>query len=152
MFASRITKNVDIQDGDVVVVVTVQKLSARSLQKAREARSAAQLYSLRGASKDMLQMFRSPELDAAAEKIASRRAAEANDPEARARARYEQFDREAVLNAGIVRWSCEDRIRLSPEAVSDLDEDSSEKLCREILDLSLPPLDPAVTEAELGKG
>jgi len=148
MFASRITKNVDVQDGDGVVIVTVQKLSGRSLQKAREQRSAAQLASLRGASKDMLAMFRSPELDVLAAQVKR----QTEDAQARAQARYNEFDREAVLNAGIVRWSCEDRIKLSPEAVADLDEDTAQKLHAEILDLSLPPLDPAVLEAELGKG
>lgn len=151
MFASRITKNVEIQDGDDVVIVTVQKLSGRSLQKAKEAKSAAQLSALRGASKEMLAMFRSPELEAAAAQIAAKRGAEASDSKAREQARYDQFDRECVLNAGIVRWSCEDKIKLSPEAIGDLDEDAAQRLHAEILTLSLPPLDPSAIEAELGK-
>ena len=152
MFASRITKDVDIQDGDSVVVVTIQKLSGRSLQKAREARSAAQLSALRGASKDMLQVFRSSELDQAAEQLAAKRAREANDPEVRRLARYNDFDRECILNAGLVRWSCQDKVALSSESIADLDEDTAQRLHTAILDLSLLPLDPAMAEAELGKG
>ena len=150
MFASRITKDVDIQDGAAIVVVTVQKLSGRSLQAARDARSQAQLGSLRGASREMLEMIRSPQLDAAAEKLAAQRKSEATDPDAQRKARYNDYDREHVLLAGIVRWSA--KPDKSPEAIADLDEDVSQKLHEAILDLSLPSLDPAKVEAEVGKG
>lgn len=149
MFASRITKDIDIQDGDSVVVVHVQKLSGRALQNARDARSTAQLAALRGASKDMLAMIRSPELDAAAEAVAAKRKAEAADPKLRTKARYGEYDRWTVLTAGIVRWSADVPL---PAGVDDLDEPAAQTLHEAILDLSLPPLDPAVIEAELGKG
>lgn len=152
MFASRITKDVQCDDGDTAVIVTIQKLSGRSLEKARDARSAAQIASLRTASKDLLQVMRSDQLEVAAEQLAARRAKEAADPKAKAKARYEAYDREHVLNAGIVRWSCELRKKLSPEAIGDLDEESAQKLHEAILDLSLPPLDPVVAEVEEGKG
>lgn len=149
MFASRITRDVDVQDGESVVVVTVQKLSGNALQDAREARGAAQLASLRGASKELLQVFRSSDLDAAAEKLAAQRRAEAADIVVRARARYAEYDRGTVLKAGIVRWSVGE---VTHERVADLDEEASQKLHEAILDLSLPSLDPAVGEAESGKG
>jgi hypothetical protein len=152
MFASRITKDVQCDDGDNAVIVTIQKLSGRSLEKARDARSAAQIASLRTASKDLLQVMRSDQLEVAAEQLAARRAKEMTDAKAKAKARYDSFDREHVLNAGVVRWSCESIKKLSPESIGDLDEESAQKLHEAILDLSLPPLDPVLAEAEEGKG
>ncbi len=152
MFASRITQNVQCDDGEHVVTVTVQKLSGRSLEKARDARSAAQIASLRSASKDLLQVMRSDQIEAAAQQLAEKRKKEAADPKLRAKARYDAHDREHVLNAGIVRWSCEADKPLSSETIADLDEESAQKLHEAILDLSLPPLDPVDAEAIEGKG
>jgi hypothetical protein len=146
MFASRVTKDVQVES----VVVTIQKLSGRSLDKAKDARSAAQLGSLRAASKDLLQVMKSDQVEAAAEKLAAQRAKEVTDLKAKARARFDAYDREHVLVAGIVRWSCEAETRLSPEAVGDLDEETAQLLHEEILTLSLPPVDP-VEAAALGK-
>jgi hypothetical protein len=146
MFASRVTKDVQVED----VVVTIQKLSGRSLDKAKDARSAAQLGSLRAASKDLLQVMKSDQVEAAAEKLAAQRAKEATDLKAKARARFDAYDREHVLLAGIVRWSCEATVRFCPDAVADLDEESAQLLHEEILTLSLPPVDP-VEAAALGK-
>jgi len=149
MFASRVTRDVEVQDADGVVIVTVRKLSARSLEKAREVRSAQQLGSLKNASKELLLVMRSGEVEAAAAQLAARREAEAKDLKVRARSRYDAHDRESVLNAGIVRWSCQEPV--SPDNISDLDEGAAQQLHEAILDLSLPPLDPAEAEAAEGK-
>ena len=146
MFASRVTKDVQVEDA----VVTIQKLSGRSLDRAKDARSAAQLGSLRAASRDLLQVMKSDQVEAAAEKLAAQRAKEQADPKAKAQARFEAYDREHVLLAGIVRWSCEAAVHLSPESIGDLDEQAAQQLHEEILTLSLPPVDPVEAEA-LGK-
>lgn len=147
MFASRITRDVEVGDG---AVVTIRKLSGRSLEKAREAKSAQQLGSLRNASKELLQAMRSSEIDAAAAQLAARREAEAGDAKLRAKARYDAHDREAVLNAGIVRWSAQEPV--NPDNIMDLEEGIAQRLHEAILDLSLPPLEPSVAEALEGKG
>jgi hypothetical protein len=157
MFASRVTRDVEVEgEGGAAVFVTVQKLSARSLEKAREAKSAAQLASLRAASKDMLQVWRSAEVEEAAKRLAEKRAQEVADPKARAKARYDAHDREHVLLAGVVRWTAKapngEPIPVAPEHLLDLDEATAQTLHEAILDLSLPPLDPADAEAVLAKG
>lgn len=149
MFASRITKDVEAHDGDTLVTVTIQKLSGRSLRKAQEAAQAAALLSMRAASKDMLQVWNSKEVEAAADKLAEQRKREAADPKARAKARYAAYDRDAILLAGIVRWTANKPVA---EGLEDLDEETSQKLHEAILDLSLPPLDPVEAEAQLAKG
>ena len=148
MFASRVTKDVEVKDGAAVTLVTIRKLSGRSLEKAREAKAAAQLASLRNASKDLLQAMRSSELDAAAAQLAAKREAESKDPKAQAKARYDAHDRETVLNAGIWRWSCPEPV--NPDNIADLDEAIAQQLHEAILDLSLPGLD--VAEIAEGKG
>jgi len=150
MFASRVTKEVEVDDGESLVKVTIQKLSARALDKAREAKSIAQLTAMRPASKDMWQGMRSAEMDRLADELKEKRANEAADPKARARARYDLHDREHVLQAGIVRWTSV--TLLSEKALDDLDEATAQKLHEAILDLSLPPLDPVEAEAVLAKG
>jgi xanthine dehydrogenase iron-sulfur cluster and FAD-binding subunit A len=147
MFASRIQDNVEVKGG---TIVTVRKLSGRSLEKAREAKSSSQLASLSNASGELIRAMRSDAIERAAAQLAAKREAEANDPKARAKARYDAHDREVVLNAGIVRWSCEEKV--NPDNIADLDEDVAQQLHEAILDLSLPSLDPVEAEAVEGKG
>jgi len=154
MFASRVTKEVEVEDDGKPVVVTIQKLSARSLEKAREAKSAAQLAAMRAGGKEMWSGLRSAEVDAVAEKIAEKRAKQATDLKAQRQARYDAHDRDHILRAGIVRWTAERRLKDpddEQDAIGDLDEQTAQKLHEAILDLSLPPLDPVEAEATLAK-
>ena len=150
MFASRVTKDVDVEDGESVTKVTIQKLSARSLEKAREVKSAAQLTAMRPASKDMWEGLRSAEVEKLAGELAEKRSKEAADPKARAKVRYDAHDQAHILRAGIVRWTS--TVPLDEKALEDLDEATAEKLHEAILDLSLPALDPVEAEATLAKG
>src|SRR3990167_5274780 len=82
MFASRKTDDVTVQDESGEVVVTVQKLSGRSLEKAREAKQIAQAPPIRAYGGDIMRALRSDALEEAAASLAAKRA----DPEARKRA------------------------------------------------------------------
>lgn len=149
MFASRTTKTIEVQDDDGrPIQVTLQKLSARSLEKAREAKSIAQLTAMRPASKDMWAGIREGEaqLEDLKKEIREKKT---DDPKARAKARYDSYDREHVIRAGVVRWTA--ARTFDDGAIGDLDEDTADKLHAAILDLSLPPLDPVEAEAALAK-
>ena len=139
MFASQITKEV-VLDGDERV--TVRKLSALTLDRARAARQADQAKTLRNYGGELLKAIRSESLDDVAEAVAARRA----DPAARRKAHYDEFDRETVLNAGIVSWTADRKV--NPESIGDLDEPSAQKLHEEIVDLSNPFDADAAREAE----
>jgi len=141
MFAKNITKTVDILDDDgkkVVGTVTIRKLSARSLDKAREQRqiAAAQLTSKMGP--DMVKAFRdvAKEREAEAETAASSEVPEI-DPDTR----YASYDRDHILRAGITSWSFDEKLE---DGIDDLDEPSAGMLYKEIVDLSDPP--PSVTQ------
>ena len=129
MFASDIRST--IQVGNVEVVV--KKLSKRSLDKAREAKSIATALQLKAFGGDLLKALRE---DTVAEAVESLRAKQ-NGPEARKAAFLATFDFEHVLNAGIVSWNA--ARKLDPAAIADLDEDSASTIFHAILDLSIPP-------------
>ena len=148
MFASRVTKDVVLNDGDLDVTVTVQKLSARALEKAREARTVSQAAPLRAMGGDILKAMRSESMDEAAASLRAKRAT----LEGAKKERYDAHDRFTVLQSGIVRWRGADLPAVSQESIEDLDEDSAQKLHEEILDLSLPPIDPAELEERAAKG
>ena len=126
MFASRITATVSLADDHSV---TIRKLSATTLDKARDARSADQAKTLRNYGGDILKAIRSEEVNTAA----------AAKPEVKVDAKvahYATFDRELVLNAGIVSWTVPEKV--NPDNVSDLDEPSAKAIFEAIIDLSSP--------------
>lgn len=147
MFASRVTKDVVLNDGDLDVTVTIQKLSARALEKAREAKTISQAAPLRAMGGDILKAVRSESMDEAAASLRAKRAT----IEGAKKERYDAHDRFTVLQAGIVRWRGADLPPVSPKSVEDLDEDSAQRLHEEIVDLSLPPIDPAELEERAAK-
>jgi hypothetical protein len=130
MFASRITDTVEIGD----VVVTIQKLSWKSLRKAEEAKSDAALGHL-------------AKMGNAAGAIQERADARHKDRElddtAKREMRYAAYDRDVVLRAGIKSWTADEKL---PGAIDFLEEAAANKIFRAIVDLSLPPLDAAVEE------
>ena len=140
MFASRVTKDVTIsgEDGSDDVIVTIQKLSARSLDNAQTQRHIALGQTARGLGADVLQTIRDIPDKVETEKT----------PEELRTARYGSYDRDSVLISGIVRWTAE--ITLD-KGVGDLDEETATTLFHEILDLSLPPVDPKEAEERQGK-
>lgn len=135
MFASQVKSTVDV-DG---VSVTIRKLSARSLEAAAEARTAANLAQVKAMGGDILKALRDAE---------DPRSSASPDLETRRLARYRVYDRAAVLRAGIAGWSAPEKVET---AVDDLDEAAAELLHRAILDLSLPPIDPHEQQAAEGK-
>jgi hypothetical protein len=137
MFASQVTREVQIED----VTVTIKKLSGRALEKASEARQLAVAENMRRMGGDVLKSLRD---------IKTADVVGEPDYAAATKARYGQYDRTAVLVAGILRWSAQ--VPPSTAAIEDLDEDTAEQLHKAILDLSLPPLDPKEFEAQQGKG
>ena len=92
---------------------------------------------------DIMRVLREESLGALADQLKERR----SDPNERAKARHGEYDMERVLVSGIDSWSYGE---LTPERILKMEEDQAERLHREILDFSLPPLDPEV--AERGKG
>lgn len=127
MFASQ-------QKGEVTVdgvAVQIRKLSARSLEKAQEARQAV-----------VAKLFSSIDLS----KVSRPEEAKQPDPKAQQEARYGSYDRSTVLHQGIMSWSA--TRDLTPDAVDDLEEEAADKIYRAILDLSLKPIGFDKNEAE----
>jgi len=141
MFASQIQKEV-VLEGDERV--TIRKLSALTLDKARAAKQADQAKVLRNYGGDLLKAIRSDSLEDVAAAVAAKRA----DPVVQRAAHYDEFDREVVLNAGIVSWTSDRKV--NPESVGDLDEPSAQKLHEAIVDLSVP-FDPEMAADLEGK-
>ena len=134
MFTKNVTKVVDMTDGETTGQVTIRKLSARSLDKAREARqiAAAQLTAKMGP--EMISAFRDASKDKGEKPVVS---AEDNPD-----VRYQVYERAHILSAGVTSWTFEVDLK---EGIEDLDEESAEFLFREIIDLSDPA--PKVDEA-----
>lgn len=131
MFASKVTSQVVFDDG----VVNIRKLSARSLEKASEARQISVSQLSRSMGPELMRAFATPTED---------RTKVEPSLEERTRARYATYDRQSVLQAGVVSWTYDTKVA---EGLDDLDEESAQKLHEAILDLSLPPLDPVEREA-----
>ena len=145
MFASQVRSTVDLEDS---VQVVIRKLSAKTLDKAREAKQMAFAASARAYGADMMKVLR----DASAQDIeaAEKRRAEALAKEnASGDSRFAGYDRDVVLTAGIVSWNVEPKV--SPDSVADLDEPTAGKLFKAILELSLPPVDPQAIEEKTAK-
>lgn len=137
MFASRVKKQVEFEDGSV----TIRKLSYHSLEKAREARTAVQAASMRNFGGDVLKALRNEDLGEVAKRVAEQKPG----PKEQAKARYAEYDRDSVLVAAIDSWTYGD---VTPKAIYDLEEERAARLHREILDLSLPPLESAAAEEQ----
>jgi len=145
MFASRTKKTVEV-DG---VNVVIRKLSARSLEKAVEARQIASAQLAQTFGPDLMRVFREGE---APQKLVADD--EDVSPEMREQARLAMYDRAAVLVAGVESWDARDEggkpITVSA-GLDDLDESAATTLHKAILDLSLGPSDPKLAEEERGK-
>jgi hypothetical protein len=136
MFASRTTSTVTIG----AVVVTIQKLNWKALGQASEA-AAPQIEKAAAEARRLVDGL-GAEVIAAIEKRRAEKGT-ADDSEQRRERRYRQYDRAAVLRAGIKSWTAEEKL---PGAIDDLEEPVAEQLHRAILDLSLPPIDAAAQE------
>ncbi len=126
MFASRTKKQITVGEGAESGVVTIRKLSARSLEKAREARQAVAAKMTSTFGPDMIKAFR----DAAKD---PERAAAPQDPR---EVKYGEYDRATVLTQGVESWTFKEPLI---EGLEDLDEPTAELLFHEIVDLSDPP-------------
>lgn len=145
IFASR-TREVVALPFDSPHTVTVQKLSGRHLEKAREASQFASVESLKRLGGPGFQR----ELAAAG----------GDDPAAVAALVAKQqanplngYDRYVVLQKGIIAWTCVDdagaAIAVTPEAIDDLSEEAADFLARAIFELTLPARDAAGKKTEL---
>ncbi len=152
MFASNVKKQVEIQDGDSLVSVTIRKLSARILTKAAETRQRQSMAASKELGGELIKVFREDAQQKAGvasdekkpEELSSEEKAKA--AEDKREAQYALYDRDEILTKGIDSWTAPVKVK---DGVEDLDEETAEKLHREILDMSLPPLD---VEGELVKG
>jgi hypothetical protein len=136
MFASQVTDTVTIGE----VVVTVRKLSWKSLGHAAEIKQ-----------NDVMALM--AKAGNAAGQLSDRREhREKVEPTVQQKheARYTQYDRGAVLQAGVKAWSATDK--KLPGALDDLDEAVAEQLHRAILDLSLPSLEDGAEAAAQKNG
>jgi hypothetical protein len=149
MFAKQIQKDVKVGDE----TVTVRKLSGKTLNAARASRRAEQVQSMRDIGADLIKAFREGRDVAKEEREAAKVAATAPadpTPDMLAKARkatFDDYDRDVVLVAGIVRWTA--KTPCTPENIGDLDEESRLLLSDEILDLSVAPINIAEVQ---GKG
>lgn len=121
----------------------IRKLSWKSLEKASDARTSAQTSQVRELGGDILKALRSDAMDEAAKKVEDAK----NTPEGRAKARYDAYDREQILVAGVETRNGEKLSR--QQILDDLDKPTAETLHREIVDLSDQPGEE--TEAAQGK-
>jgi hypothetical protein len=153
MFAKQITKEVAVGPE----TVTIRKLSGRSLQKAREAQRSTQVQNVREIGPEMIKAFRAEraEADAAAAKPEEAPIVELTqeDLDKARKASFAEFDRDVVLVAGIVSWTAKDAknkaIPVNEANIGELDEETSQLLHDEILDLSLAPVN---ADEVTGKG
>jgi len=129
VFTSRVTDTVPVADG----AVTIRKLSPKQLQKAQKAQQVEAMADLRemGGPK-FLKELQDALKDEKTQKAAS-------NPLLR-------YDRGALLVAGIVAWTFD--VRVGPDTIEDLDEDTQALLADKILRLSVPSLFHTAEEAE----
>lgn len=128
VFASRTKRQIEVGEGDEKGIVTIRKLSARSLEKAREARQLAVVKTAQQFGPEMIKVFR----DAAA-------AAPASPPTApvpaaqTAEAKYSDYDEFLILTQGVESWTFDIPVA---KGLEDLDETTAQLLFRAIVDLS----------------
>lgn len=132
------------------ITVTCRMLSGRSLEKVRQQATIESAASLRALGADLLKGLREVEaVPENAAQIAEADAKRKTDPEAQRKARYGSFDRTSTLVAGIVRWSCQDKVPLTPDAICEMDDADAKTIFESIVDRSAPAADAQVAE---GKG
>jgi len=141
MFAKQITKDVEVG----TEIVTVRKLSGKTLQKAREAKRSEQVSNMRELGAEMIRAFREEREKLAAVKPEALpippKEPTREELEKTRKDSFSEYDRDTVLVAGISKWTA--KVPVSPENIADLDEESATKLHNEILDLSLAPVNTA---------
>jgi len=148
MFASQTKKTIEVIDGDAVVSVVIRKLSARALEKAGEARQRAAADLAKGFGADLMRVFREGGETPTPQEVGDM------TPEQKIEARYALYDRAKVLEAGVGSWAAvnaKGKPLSVKDGLDDLDEETTTLLHREILDLSLGPIDEEEAEAQRGK-
>jgi hypothetical protein len=147
MFAKQIQKDVKVGEDTVVV----RKLSGKTLGKARVAKRADQVQSMRDIGADLIKAFQEGrKTESKVQEVEVAAAAPEPTPEELEKARkatFSDYDQEIVLNAGIVRWTAKEPV--NADSIGDLDEESAKILFTAILDLSVSALDAAEVS---GKG
>jgi hypothetical protein len=140
MFAG-VTDTVTVNDPIVgEQVVTIQKLSWKTLEKASDIQTERGLAHTVKLGANMAQVIQD-RLDAQAKTDLTPE----EQLEQKRQARYRNYDRDHIVRAGVKSWTAPPKL---PAALETLDEETADILYRAIIDLSLPPLDPAVAEAE----
>lgn len=135
MFASQVKGQVVIPSSgpdEVDVIVYIRKLSARSLEKAREAKLGESFNIAKKMGADLVKAFNSQEVTEAA--LARNAAKEKGE---RPEDKYDGYDRFTVLKSGIDHWSLTDKDPKLDSVLDDLDEESVERIFRAIIDLSV---------------
>lgn len=147
MFASDSTLRVVVSSekhGDVEVCL--QKLSKRSLDKARLQREIVLAQMSRNLGADIVVGVR----ERAQKRNDEEAAVEDQKPkteltiEQRKAARYGQFDQDAIVIAAVKSWSI--NVPCDEAHKADLDEPTSDRLFREAVDFSCGPVDPDEVE------
>lgn len=142
-FVKNLTTVIHVEGG----TVTVGKLSAKSLDKAREAEQINSARRVGQMSEGAVRgLFGTPEARQAAADMAAGRKP---DYETAKRARYGQYDRGLVLLQGIRSWTFDEPPGQDP--ADQVDDETAQKIHEGILDFSLRPLDPAEYETARGK-
>lgn len=143
MFAKQIQREVTVGEE----TIKIRKLSGKSLQKAREAARSSQVANVREIGPEMIKAFRTEKAEAQAKagepvvEIITELTKE--ELEKARKASFAEFDRDTVLVAGIVSWTAKEKNKAIPvnvDNIGELDEETSELLHNEILDLSLAPI------------
>jgi hypothetical protein len=151
MFASQVTKEITLANGELAVVI--QKLSGSSIKKAREVRTIADMQRTRHMGGEVLRVFRETDAQRTAAAASPSAATAAPAPpktiEELKKERFESFDRDDVLTRGIRSWSS---TRPLIEGITDLDEADAQAAYEAILDLSLGPVVPADAKAASEEG
>lgn len=138
VFTSRVTETVEVPG----LVVTVRKLAPRHLHAAAQANQFEAIKNFKamgGAAfmQELKKLTAAPddhgEREQKGDVIAQAAAESAKDP-------LSGFDRQALLEKGIVSWQGDDAPPLSSEAIEDLDDDAQVAIATRILKLSKPSL------------
>jgi len=137
IFASRTTLTLDIPF-DLPHTVTIQKLAGRHLAKAHQAYMAGLFSEVqeRGGAKvqkDMQQLFGGDAEQTDEEKAEAKTQIEKvkNDP-------LNGYDKYTLVQAGVKAWSYD--VKVSPEAIDDLDDDAVTFFATEIMRVTKPAL------------
>jgi hypothetical protein len=154
MFARETLKDVEVKGSDEnsPEIVTVRKLSGKTLQKARDAKRGEQVSNMREMGAEMIRAFREEREKAAVSTKQDALPIPVKEPtldelQKARKASFSEYDRDQVLVAGIAKWT--PTIPVNPENIAELDEETANLLHEEILDLSVAPANLAEVS---GKG